>query len=72
MVWETNGNTVTRAEAKGKIIEMAKEQGIKGAFKVFHKNNLMATPDDLPEQVDMADVRVSAVLDQASGWNTSM
>ena len=65
MVWETNDNLVSKTEAKSKIIEMAKEQGIKGAFKVFHKGVLMATPDDLPEQVDMNEVRVSAVLDQA-------
>lgn len=65
MVWETNGNTVSKAEAKTKIIEMAKTQGIKGAFKVFHKGQLMTTPDDLPEQVAMSDIWVSAVLDQA-------
>ena len=65
MVWETNDGTVSKADAKSAIIELAKEQGIKGAFKVFHKNELMTTPDDLPERVLMSDVRVSAVLDQA-------
>lgn len=65
MVWETNDGTISKAEAKTKIVEMAKEQGIKGAFKVFHKGELMTTPDDLPERVDMSDIRVSAVLDQA-------
>lgn len=66
MVWETgNDNMVTKAEAKTQIIAMAKDQGIKGAFKVFHKDVLMATPDDLPAMVNMDDIRVSAVLDQA-------
>lgn len=68
MVWETNGGTVTRAEAKSKIVDMAKNEGIKGAFKVFYDGELMTTPDDLPKQVDMGKVRVSAVLDQASAW----
>jgi hypothetical protein len=66
MVWNADEvSLVTKAEAKSKIIGMAKEQGIKGAFKVFHKDTLMATPEDLPAMVDMADIRVSAVLDQA-------
>jgi len=66
MVWETSDNgLISKAEAKSKIIEKAKDEGIKGAFKVFHKGQLMTTPDDLPDMVDMNDIRVSAVLDQA-------
>lgn len=65
MVWETNENEVTKEEAKNQIVTMAKDQGIKGAFKVFYDNALMSTPDDLPDMVDMTKVRVSAVLDQA-------
>lgn len=61
----TENNDVTKAEAKALIVTLAKDQGIKGAFKVFYNNVLMATPDDLPESVDMGLVRVSAVLDQA-------
>lgn len=57
--------TVTRDEAKKAIIEKAKEAGINGAFKVFYRDNLISTPDDLPAQLNMEDVRVSAVLDQA-------
>ena len=65
MTWNASSNTISREEAKSRIITMATEQGIKGAFKVFYDNALMTTPDDLPEQVDMSKVRVSAVLDQA-------
>ena len=66
MVWETsNTGTVSRNEAKRAIVDLAKEDGIKGAFKVFYNDVLMTTPDDLPTQVDMALVRISAVLDQA-------
>lgn len=66
MVWDsTTSNTISKAEAKSQIISMAQEQDIRGAFKVFYDGNLMATPDDLPENVEMSKVRVSAVLDQA-------
>ena len=65
--WNTaTPSTVTRDEAKRRILEMAREEGIEGAFKVFHNNNLIATPDDLPETVNMDNVRVSEVLDQAN------
>lgn len=64
MNWNTD-STVSREEAKGKIQEIAREEGIKGAFKVFYDGQLMSTPDNLPEQVDMDKVSVSAVLDQA-------
>lgn len=65
MVWNSD-NTISRDEAKSKISEMAREQGIKGAFKVFYNGDLMATPNDLPERVELEKVSVSAVLDQAS------
>ena len=57
---------VTRDMAKGRIIELAKAQGIQGSFKVFYQNNLISTPDELPDTLTLGDVRVSAVLDQAS------
>ena len=63
--FNTEDGMVTKAEAQAKITGMAKDQGIKGAFKVFYDNNLVSTPDDLPESVSMDKVRVSAVLDQA-------
>ncbi len=65
MVWNSNDGNVTKAEAKSLIVGMAKDDGIKGAFKVFYDGALMTTPDDLPDSVDMAKVTVSAVLDQA-------
>ena len=64
MVWNAN-TTISRDEARPQIEEMAREQGIAGAFKVFYDGELCATPSDLPEQIDMNKVRVSAVLDQA-------
>jgi hypothetical protein len=63
--WINNGNTVTKAEAKDKIMALANEQGLSGAFKVFYDGNIVSDPNDLPESVDMDKVRVSAVLDQA-------
>lgn len=68
MVWDTdqNGsNLVSKDEAKRQIVQMAKDEDIKGAFKVFYDGSLVANPDDLPDQVDMDKVSVSAVLDQA-------
>ena len=64
MNWNTD-NTVSKDEAKAKIVEMADDEGIKGAFKVFYDEKLIATPDSLPDRVEMSKVRVSAVLDQA-------
>ena len=64
--WTNNQpNTVTRQEAINKIMAMANEQNLKGAFKVFYKDENSADPSELPEQVDMSAVKVSAVLDQA-------
>lgn len=65
--WNTDDNgTVSREDAKSAIIEMAKDEGISGAFKVFYDGQLIANPDDLPERVHLDKVRVSAVLDQAT------
>lgn len=63
--WENNSNMVSKEEAKDKIIELANEQGLRGAFKVFYDDQIVVDPSNLPETVDMSKVRVSAVLDQA-------
>lgn len=63
--FSTEGGTISRDEAKTKIIQLAKDQDIKGAFKVFYEGQLISNPDTLPEQVTMGEIRVSAVLDQA-------
>ena len=71
MTWQApNESTlVSKAEAKRKILELASDEGMKGAFKVFYDNQVISTPDDLPDSVDMSKVRVSEVLDQARvGW----
>jgi hypothetical protein len=66
MNWDTSANnTISRAEAQVEIVAKAQNEGINGAFKVFYDGELVVTPSDLPEQVDMNKVRVSAVLDQA-------
>lgn len=65
MTWDTNSSGVPRDEAKRLIVEKAKEDGIQGAFKVFYEGTLVANPDNLPETVDMSQIEVSAVLDQA-------
>jgi len=57
--------TISRDEAISRIEGMAKEQGINGPFKVFHKGQLIDTPSTLPDQVDMGDIRVSATMNQA-------
>lgn len=65
--WDTNeGNTIPREEAFGRIQEKARDEGIDGTFKVFYDGRLIAAPDDLPAEVDMNRVRISAVHDQAS------
>ncbi len=58
-------NLVSRDEAKPLILEMARDEGIEGAFKVFYQGNMVSNPDSLPDQVSMDDISVSAVLDQA-------
>lgn len=66
MTWniEPTG-TVARAVAIERITEMAKEDGITGSFKVYYNDALIANPNDLPEQVELSKIRVSAVLDNA-------
>lgn len=63
--WNTNKNLVPREEAEAKIAQLAKDKGIKGSFKVFYDGSIVEDPSDLPEQVDMTKVKVSATLDQA-------
>lgn len=65
MAWNANENMITREQAEGKIGELAKSKGIKGSFKVFYNGSLVEDPSDLPDEVDMALVKVSATLDQA-------
>ena len=65
MTWEIN-ETLNRDEAIRKINEQAVSEGIGGSFKVYYNGNLIATPNDLPEQVDMRGIRVSAVLNNAT------
>lgn len=66
MSWNANTNLVAREEAEAKIGEMAKAKGIKGSFKVFYDGSIIEDPSDLPDQVDMTKVKVSATLDQAA------
>jgi hypothetical protein len=72
MTWnaESGSSTVSRDEAKRKIMELASEEGYKGAFKVFYDGVVIATPDSLPTQVDMSKIKISEVLDQAN-WYAS-
>lgn len=63
--WNNSEATVTRQEAITKINTMATEKGYRGTFKVLYDGNVVANPSDLPEQVVMSKVQISAVLDQA-------
>lgn len=63
--WNTNQDMVSREEAESKIAALATSKGIKGSFKVFYDNKIIVDPTDLPDQVDMKLVKVSATLDQA-------
>lgn len=69
MTWETVNTpvegAVSRNDAIDRIKVQAREDGITGSFKVFYNEQLIANPIDLPEQVDMNLVRVSAVHDNA-------
>lgn len=66
--WDTasNSNLVPRADAEGKIKQLAVDQGIDGTFKVFYDGAMISSPSQLPEQVDMSKVRVSEVMNQAA------
>ena len=63
---ENNSNVVSKSVAIEKIVEIAEEQGIRGAFKVIYDGTMMVDSDNLPEQVNMELVKVSAVLDNAT------
>lgn len=63
---ETPVTTIPRAQAEAKIKELAVEQGIDGTFKVFYNDQMISSPSQLPEQVDMNLVRVSEVMNQAA------
>lgn len=56
---------IPRADAIARIKDMAREQGLGGQFKVKYQNNEVSSPNDLPETVDMNQVRIYASLDQA-------
>lgn len=57
---------IPRADAIARIKDMAREQGLGGQFKVKYQGNEISSPDDLPEIVEMGQVRVYASLDQAA------
>lgn len=61
----TTEGGVSRAQAIEKITAMAKEKGYKGAFKVLYKGSVIADPSELPENVDMEQIKIANVLDQA-------
>lgn len=63
--FNTESSLTPRAEAIGKITELATSKGLKGTFKVLYNGSVVADPSNLPDQVDMSKVQVSAVLDQA-------
>jgi len=56
---------IPRADAIAKIKDMAHEQGLGGQFKVKYQGNEVSSPNDLPETVEMSQVRIYASLDQA-------
>ena len=64
MVWNA-GETLSRNQAIEKIKDQARDEGITGAFKVYYNGALIANPEELPEQVEMEKVKVSAVLENA-------
>lgn len=63
--WNTENNEVSRATAIEEIQSRAKEQGITGSFKVFYNGAMIATPDELPETVNLDLIKVSAMLNNA-------
>jgi hypothetical protein len=65
-----SNNTVSRNEAGAWIARQAETQGIGNSFKVYYNNSVVGKLEDLPEQVVLANLRVSAALDQAglSTW----
>ncbi len=64
MTWNTErdgSNMLPKADAIKKIIEMAEEQEIRGDFKVYYNDELVADPNNLPDTVDITKVSVSTV-----------
>lgn len=65
MTWNTEetagSNLIPKAEAIKKIVEMAEEQEIRGDFKVYYNNELIAESNKLPDMVDLDKVSVSTV-----------
>jgi len=63
-------NMLNRGEAIERIKSMAQEQGINGAFKVFYQGQYITSPSNLPDTVNMEELQISAMLDQAvKGFN---
>jgi len=56
---------IPRADAIAKIKEMAREQGLGGQFKVKYQGTEVSSPNELPDIVEMGQVRIYASLDQA-------
>ncbi len=63
---QQNDGTVSREEAVAYIENKANEQGIGQGFKVYYQGNEVHDETQLPERVVLADIRVSASLNQAS------
>lgn len=62
-VWSLS-NTISREEAIRKIEAEAREKGY-NTWKVYYDDDLVETPEDMPDQVDYNLIRISAVLNQA-------
>jgi hypothetical protein len=60
--------TVSRAEAVEYIENRANEQGIGQGFKVYYNDQEIHDETELPDRVVLANLRVSASLNQASAW----
>ena len=65
MPFNTESSLIPRADAIKAITQQAIDEGLKGTFKVLYNGNIVADPANLPDQVDMDKVQVSAVMDQA-------
>ena len=64
MTWdETTGGT-PKADAIVQIKAIAADKGLK-TFKVFYDGTQVVDASDLPETVNMENIQVSAVMDQA-------
>ena len=63
MTWDAV-STVTREEAKAKILAEAASKGY-STFKVYYDGNIIESPSSLPEAVDMSKVEIGQKADQA-------